>query len=196
MASEIERKFLVSTPVAWRGEELGASSVHIDQGYLTPPGAKVEIRLRRAREVTRKSADSPVPASKTGPHGVNRVWKMTIKGPREDSVAGLVREEVEIDLDQAEFERLWPLTKDRRIRKVRTSCSLRTGTSEMLVACLDDFRDKLEGLDMVEVEFESEQEAEAFVPPSFFGTEVTGDPRYRNAELAGADGPPSREPDR
>lgn len=193
MASEIERKFLVEMPVRWEGEEVGASSVHIDQGYLTPPGAEMEIRLRRAREVNRRSSDVSFPPSQTGAHGVNRVWKMTVKGPPEESSAGLVREEVEISLDQSEFDRLWPLTEGRRIRKVRTSCSLRTGEEELLVACLDDFRDKLDGLDMVEIEFNSEEEAQAFTPPSYFGREVTDNPQYRNAALALADAPPERE---
>jgi CYTH domain-containing protein len=153
----------------------------------------MEIRLRRGREVSRKSSNFSVPASKTGAHGVNRVWKMTVKGPPQESVAGLVREEVEVSLDQAEFDRLWPLTEGQRIRKVRTSCSLRRGETGLLIACLDDFRDKLDGLDMVEIEFDTVEEAEAFVPPPYFGTEVTDDPRYRNAELALADGPPERQ---
>jgi len=37
----------------------------------------------------------------------------------------------------------------------------------------------------VEVEFDSEPDARLFVPPSWFGQEVTGDPRYQNAALAG-----------
>lgn len=189
MASEIERKFLVGMPIEWPGEKV-ASAVLIDQGYLTPRGAAVEVRLRRAREVTMQTADRPAPASKTGPHGVNRIWKMTVKVSMGDAAAGLVREEIEVDLDQEEFERLWPQTEGRRIRKVRTSCFLRTSEDEMLDVCLDDFRSALHGLAMVEVEFESEEEAESFVPPSFFGEEVTDDPCYRNDALADADEAP------
>ena len=51
---------------------------------------------------------------------------------------------------------------------------------------LDIFKGRLEGLVMVEVEFGSEAEAEAFVPPAWFGVEVTADPRYRNSYLSTA----------
>ncbi len=192
MASEIERKFLVRMPIEWPGEEV-ASSAEITQGYLTPLGAQVEVRLRRAREVTRQTAGAQAPASKTGPHGVNRVWKMTVKVPLGETHGQLVREEIEIDLSEAEFERLWPQTEGRRVKKVRTSCFLRTSQDEMLDTCVDDFRGDLTGLALAEVEFESEEEASAFIPPPFFGREVTDDPRYRNEALAGASEPPPVE---
>jgi adenylate cyclase len=193
MASEIERKFLVQLPIEWPGEEV-ASSVIIDQGYLTPRGADLEVRLRRAREITTETAGSPAPASRTGPHGVTRVWKMTVKVSLEDASSGLlVREEIETSLGEAEFERLWPRTEGRRIKKVRTSRFLLKPDGETLEACLDEFRDDLSGLAMVEVEFGSEKEAAAYDPPSFFGKEVTEDPRYRNDCLAGADQPPAEE---
>jgi CYTH domain-containing protein len=37
---------------------------------------------------------------------------------------------------------------------------------------------------LVEVEFPSEAAARAFVPPDWFGEDVTGDRRYRNRTLA------------
>ena len=38
--------------------------------------------------------------------------------------------------------------------------------------------------DLVEVEFNSLEEAEAFIPPAWFGEEVTGNKQYSNAQLA------------
>jgi adenylate cyclase len=43
---------------------------------------------------------------------------------------------------------------------------------------------------MVEVEFPSRREAEAFVPPPWFGEDVTDDPRWSNAALATSGPPP------
>ena len=43
---------------------------------------------------------------------------------------------------------------------------------------------------MAEVEFPSEDASQAFDPPSWFGHELTDDPRYRNRALA-VDGRPS-----
>jgi CYTH domain-containing protein len=198
MAREIERKFLVRLPVELPGEEV-TSSVVIDQGYLTPRGADVEVRLRRGREVTSKSASEPAPASQTGAHGIYKVWKMTVKVSPRDTVtepgleeidAGLDREEIEATLSEEEFDRLWPRTAGRRIKKVRTSFFLLKSNGETLDACLDDFRGDLSGLAMVEVEFGGEEEAAAFVAPPFFEKEVTDDPRYRNDALADADEPP------
>ena len=42
----------------------------------------------------------------------------------------------------------------------------------------------MEGLMVVEVEFENEADAERFQKPEWFGREVTDDPAYTNAMLA------------
>ena len=47
---------------------------------------------------------------------------------------------------------------------------------------LDLFDDR--DLRLVEVEFQSVEEAEAFVPPAWFGEDVTGNPAYSNNVLA------------
>ncbi|MBR1793361.1 MAG: CYTH domain-containing protein [Bacteroidales bacterium] len=53
----------------------------------------------------------------------------------------------------------------------------------VLIAELDIFHGKLEGVQLVEVEFPSTEAADAFLPPAWFGQEVSQDPRYRNANL-------------
>ena len=105
---------------------------------------------------------------------------------------GRTRREEEIGLEPEQFERLWPLTEGRRVEKVRHL----TPAEDGLTIELDTYTEELEGLATAEVEFDSEARADGFEPPSWFGPEVTDDPRYRNARLAcnGAP-PPRREPE-
>ncbi len=97
---------------------------------------------------------------------------------------GLSREESEIELDRDQFDALWPLTEGRRLTKRRH----RIPHGELTIE-LDVYSGELEGLTVTEVEFESEAYAGTFVPPDWFGDDVTGDERYRNEVLA-TDGPP------
>ena len=100
---------------------------------------------------------------------------LTIKGGR-----GEERVEVELELSTEDFDELWPLTEHQRIEKRRSRVDLR----DDLVAEVDQYRGQLEGLLVVEVEFESEAEADRFESPEWFGAEVTDDDRYSNATLA------------
>ena len=188
MARELERKFLLGEPAeTWPGEPLASSAAEINQGYLTPAEAPIEVRLRKAREVTPESARRLAPASVTGPRGVNQLMKLTIKGEAApDSPTSLDREEVELDLDPADFDALWPLTAARRIRKVRVSVSIRSDDEAMLNVSLDEFRGNLGGLKLIEVEFDTPELAQAFAVPTYFGAEVTADSRFRNSSLASA----------
>ena len=52
---------------------------------------------------------------------------------------------------------------------------------------LDVFHGKYEGLLLAEVEFSSKEEAAAFVPPTWFDTEVTFDSRYHNSNMSKAE---------
>jgi adenylate cyclase len=97
---------------------------------------------------------------------------------------GVERTEVEVEIDRTSFDVLWSLATDRRIEKTRYRLPAGGQTAE-----LDVYAGSLEGLRVVEVEFSSREEAEAFVAPPWFGDELTGDPRWSNAALA-TDGPP------
>lgn len=94
--------------------------------------------------------------------------------------SGLVLEEHEREIRRGEFEAAWPSTDGRRLEKTRTEIPLPGG----LVAEVDIFLGALAGLRYVEVEFDDEESANAFVPPQWFGREVTHDLRYRNSALA------------
>ena len=101
------------------------------------------------------------------------------------SGCGRARVEEEIEIDSDRFERLWPLTEGRRIEKTRYEIDADDGA----VIELDVYTGDLEGLVVAEVEFDSEEAAEAFAAPDWLGPDVTEDLRYKNQRLA-RDGAP------
>jgi adenylate cyclase len=126
-------------------------SDQIEQGYLAL-GADGEVRLRRRGE---------------------RLLLTAKRG------GGISRDEAEVDLDREAFERLWPLTEGRRLRKRRHVLP----QGDLRIE-LDVYQGDLEGLVVAEIEFDTEDEARAFQPPDWIGDEVTGDDRYLNETLA------------
>jgi adenylate cyclase len=93
--------------------------------------------------------------------------------------SGLSRDEAEVELDQASFSELWPLTEGRRLHKRRHVVP--HGDLKIEV---DIYEGDLEGLCVAEIEFASEEEAKSFDPPDWLGEDVTGDERYLNETLA------------
>ncbi|WP_199856756.1 CYTH domain-containing protein [Nocardia suismassiliense] len=101
--------------------------------------------------------------------------------------SGLVRAEYEVRLGLAEFRALWPATEGRRVEKSRYRIGWQGTTIE-----LDIYRGSLTGLLTAEVEFDSVAAADAFVPPAWFGSEITVEPAYRNHSLAACGTVPKR----
>lgn len=105
---------------------------------------------------------------------------LTVKGG-----GGRSRTEEEFGIDDERFARLWPLTEGRRLEKTR----------HVLAACeglnieVDVYSGALTGLSVAEVEFGSEEAADAFEPPGWFGLEVTDDARFKNQRLASEGAP-------
>lgn len=93
--------------------------------------------------------------------------------------SGLVREEHEILITEQIFNALWPLTAGRQLDKARSTFMLDGQKLE-----LDVYHGALQPLMTVECEFPSEEQANDWAPPWFATTEVTGDKRYKNAQLA------------
>ena len=91
---------------------------------------------------------------------------------------GLQRGEAEIEISKDQFEKLWSMTEGKRIEKVRYEID----HSGMKIE-LDIYSGILKGLSVAEVEFSSIGQANLFVPPSWFGEEVTVDERYKNRNL-------------
>ncbi len=95
------------------------------------------------------------------------------------SGTGLVRAEFEHSISEIQFWKLWYKTRGRRLQKTRYLMK-----NNDLTIAIDVFRGKLEGLVFAEVEFKSKKQAERFMPPKWFGREVTEDTHYNNRSLA------------
>ncbi|MBN2628084.1 MAG: hypothetical protein JXA95_15555 [Spirochaetales bacterium] len=150
--TEIERKFLIEhLPCGYEGYP----SEIIDQTYLSRPGYEPTLRARR--------------------YGEDHV--LTVKNRNGDN--DLYCREVEIPIEESQYEQLCEMGEGRRVRKRRYRIPLGSLTVE-----LDIFMDKLDGLTLAEVEFPSREMAASFEPPEWFGTEVTRDRNYSNNYLA------------
>ena len=101
-------------------------------------------------------------------------YYMTYKG------SGLMsREEYNLPLTAESYEHLKKKADGNIISKTRYLIPYENYLIE-----LDIFDGDLAPLIMAEVEFESEEEAHAFVPPSWFDKDVTQDKRYHNSNLS------------
>ena len=92
---------------------------------------------------------------------------------------GATRTELEWPITEAEFEAAWEATGNRHVHKTRYRIP-----SEGHMVDFDVFHGDHGGLLLAEVEFSSEQAVREFVPPSWFGSEVTDDESFTNASLA------------
>lgn len=91
----------------------------------------------------------------------------------------MVREEYNLPLTRQAYEHLLPKTDGIVISKKRYLIPLNELTIE-----LDVFEGELAPLLLAEVEFETEEEANAFVPPEWFGEDVTYSTEYHNSTLS------------
>ena len=128
--------------------------VRLRQGYLAEEDT-VEVRVR----ITSAAATLTVKAGTGGS-----------------------RTEVDVPISFEQAEALWPHTVGRRIDKTRYRVALDDLPKH--VAEVDVYAGALAGLYVAEVEFSSELDAAAFVPPGWFGRELTGESAWTNASLA------------
>ncbi|MBO5303808.1 MAG: CYTH domain-containing protein [Lachnospiraceae bacterium] len=102
-------------------------------------------------------------------------YTLTYKG------AGLmVREEYNLPLTKAAYEHLRLKTDGILIHKIRYKIPYQ----EKYTIELDVFLDTLAPLLLAEVEFSSEEEANQFLPPAWFGEDVTFSTQYHNSTLS------------
>ena len=92
----------------------------------------------------------------------------------------LEREECNIPMSPESYERLLKKTEGIIIVKDRYLVPLGDGHT----AELDIFHGRHEGLIIVEIEFESRAEAEAYTVPDWFGEDVTYNASYKNSTLS------------
>ncbi|MGE4214104.1 MAG: CYTH domain-containing protein [Anaerotignaceae bacterium] len=99
---------------------------------------------------------------------------LTIKG------SGLIcREEFELLLTNEQYEKLLLKAETPILYKTRYLVPIENN----LTAEVDIYHGSLHGLITVEVEFVSIQSAETFIPPLWFGSDVSNDFRYTNSNL-------------
>lgn len=103
-----------------------------------------------------------------------------IKGQRMNE--GMVRDigPGDIEITKEEFEKLWSKTEGKRLSKIRYYIPIQGFIIELDV--YDDFKN--EGFYTVEVEFASIDEGKKFIPPVWFGREVTNKKGYSSRSLA------------
>ena len=95
----------------------------------------------------------------------------------------LAREEVEMPISPESYAHLLEKAEGNIIEKTRFRIPDRNG----LTIELDLFHGAFEGFVMAEVEFPDLAAAESYIPPVWFGKEVTSDPRFQNASLSRMD---------
>lgn len=91
----------------------------------------------------------------------------------------MVRQEEEFPLTEEAYVHLRDKIDGRLIKKTRYLIPYREYTVE-----LDVFHGAMAPLVMAEVEFATESEANEFLPPQWFGEEVTFEKKYHNVNMA------------
>ncbi len=96
----------------------------------------------------------------------------------------LAHEEYEMPLTEASYMHLRQKIDGFLITKRRYMIPLGLGQGQSYTVELDLFEGSLKGTILAEVEFASVAQADAFVPPEWFGADVTYDKRYHNSEMS------------
>lgn len=158
---EIERKFIVDKDnLPFLSNQ---NYMDIVQGYIQNIGGDYIYRLR---QILHMSFDKS---------NIGEQYFQTIKGK------GMkIREEYEIELLKPQFYNLWPLCKNISIHKHRYKIFI----DKNLDGFLDIYANNLKGLITIEVEFENEIDCDNFIPPIWFGKEITQNKEYSNFNLS------------
>ena len=94
----------------------------------------------------------------------------------------LSREEYNLPLNKEAYEHL--LAKADGIILTKKRYMIPVPGNDHLTIELDVFEGHYDGLILAEVEFASEEEAKAFIPPAWFGEDVTFSGEYHNSRLS------------
>lgn len=157
MGREIERKFLVNEDLLKDEDSISINGIElIEQTYLS---FMPEVRVRMIDEI---SNDFHI-----------KKYYLTAKTDGDE-----VRGEFEAEISDSTYEDLIKNKVSKTLKKSRRKYLLKNG----LIAELDEYKDL--DLMIVEVEFESEDEANDFISPVWFGKEVTYDRNYRNKNIS------------
>ena len=97
----------------------------------------------------------------------------------------MVREEYNLPLTMDAYNHLLTKADGNIITKTRYLIPLNDSilNKELLIE-LDVFEGAFEGLYLAEIEFNSEEDANNFIPPNWFGEDVTFDGKYHNSKMS------------
>lgn len=150
---------MIENELSWLVKEMpdltDAKKKEIEQHYLSPGPDPLRIRATDAT-------------------AFEITKKMTV-----DPMDPTRKDEINIPLTADEFAQLKTLSK-RSLTKTRYALPLEGG----LVTELDVFHGPLEGFVKVEVEFPDEAARAAFVPPAWFGRDISAEKWAKNSRLA------------
>lgn len=157
MALEIERKFLLPEYPKSLIEEGILTLIKeqvIDQTYLALDKDQ-ELRVRRIKDLS------------TGDISYTHTFKRGF---------GLAREEVEYPISDGIYEQMIHSRGAIPLVKKRTTLKWNDAVLE-----IDDYHQIK--LMVLEIEFDSEEEATSFVPPAWFGQDISTDKQYSNKKV-------------
>ncbi|MEF2967692.1 CYTH domain-containing protein [Paenibacillus sp. M1] len=157
MPLEIERKFLLPAFPKAQIEDGTIQVVKeqvIDQTYLALDGDQ-ELRVRKIKDLS------------TGEIGYTHTFKRGF---------GVAREEIEYPISAGLYEQMIHIRRAIPLVKKRT-----TARWNNILIEIDDYRQI--DMNVLEVEFDSELEAAGFVPPDWFGPDISTDKRYSNKKV-------------
>jgi len=93
-----------------------------------------------------------------------------------------IRKEIEIPITKKEFQKIAQVSA-KSLSKIRYYIPLKN----KLTAEINIYKKELQGLVLVEVEFKNKKQCKDFVPPDWFGKEITQHYYSRNSFMAGKD---------
>ncbi|MBQ9523353.1 MAG: CYTH domain-containing protein [Paludibacteraceae bacterium] len=150
---EIERKFLVRDESY---KSLATESHLLRQGYISKmPGRTVRVRIRDDKAY------------------------LTIKVRMTET--SFTRHEWEYEIPVADAEQMLAVCLPGLIEKRRWIIPATSPEGKAICWEVDEFLGRLAGLTLAEIELENE--TQVFDKPDFVTEEVTGDPRYYNANM-------------
>ncbi len=158
---EIERKYKIRK---LPDELANYKNKKIEQGYLCH---NPTIRIRRSNE------------------DYIMTYKSKFGIEKKNEKEAIINNEIELPLTEESYLVLKAKTDGNMIHKTRYLIPLQDG----LIAELDIFERQLQGLVFAEVEFPDEKTADEFIPPQWFGEELSFDQRYSNYNLSKLSGP-------
>ncbi|HEY2494166.1 MAG TPA: CYTH domain-containing protein [Paenibacillus sp.] len=157
MSLEIERKFLLpGVPHDLIRQEILSvrSEQRIEQTYLAMDDNQ-ELRVRRIVDIP------------SGHVEFTHTFKVG---------NGLSREEIEYDISESIYKQM--IQAFRAIPLTKTRITATWGDTVIEIDCYDQIE-----LTVVEIEFNSLEDAKAFVAPEWFGQEISADKQYSNKKV-------------